>query len=151
MPCLLTQSTDHVPSFTASVFQGSLRRGAVFAADDSTVWSGKREDFVNEGPRSGCFWAVGSFVEIDEHDHGSVHWLVVTRPAPLEWLEVGIAGQRYELLHESMTVAEGAVCVRFDSYEGQMIIDILFSRRWPDATFCVLKKGLICDAESLTN
>lgn len=50
---------------------------------------------------------MGAFVEVDEHDHCRVHWLVVARPAPLEGLEVGAAGEGDEFFHEAMAVTQG--------------------------------------------
>lgn len=52
---------------------------------------------------------MGTFVEVYEHDHGCVHGLVVAGPAPLEGLEVGVAGEGDEFFHEAVAVAEGAV------------------------------------------
>lgn len=91
LPCLVAQSTDHIPCLAASVFKGSLGGNTVFSTDDSAVWAGQGEDSVDEASRLGGIRTMGSFVEIDEHDHGGVHWLVVAGPAPLERLEVGIA------------------------------------------------------------
>ena len=109
LPCFLAQTPDHIPCFAAAVFQGSLCRDAIFTTDDATVGSGEGEYSIDEGAGFECFLAVGTFVEVDEHDHGCVHGLVVAGPAPLEGLEVGVASEGNEFFHEAVAVAEGAV------------------------------------------
>lgn len=52
---------------------------------------------------------MGTFIEVDEHDHCCVHRLVVAGPAPLERLEVGVAGEGDEFFHEAVAVTKSAV------------------------------------------
>lgn len=112
LPCFLAQTADHIPCFAAAIFQRSLCGNAVFTTYDAAVGPGEGEDPINQGAGFECFLAVGALVEVDEHDHGCVHGLVVSGPAPLEGLEVRVAGEGDEFFHEAMAVAEGAVLVR---------------------------------------
>ena len=133
-PCLLAQSADHIPRFTTAVFQRSLGRYAVLATNNTTVWSRKRENSINECPRLRSLRTIWSFVKVNEHDHRCMHWLVIPRPTPLEWLEIRVRSQGYELLHEAMAVTEGTLPCR-----------------WPNATFGVLQKRLIGNTKRLEN
>lgn len=57
-------------------------------------------------------WGLGrvrTLIQINQHDHGGVHWLVVSGPGPLKGLEVWVSGKENEFSHETMTVAKGTV------------------------------------------
>lgn len=68
LPGLLTESTDHVPGFAATILEWPLRGDTILASNDAPIWPRDRQDAIDECPRLGCFRTVWSFVQIDEHD-----------------------------------------------------------------------------------